>query len=72
MNVVTNEWMDAALCKPWRNRKCLVRLAHGNMLVAKWNGMYWVDGNTGFRYTGGLSQTSKITHFYSFDKFPEE
>lgn len=65
--MTTNEWLDAVASKPWRNRLVLVRMEDGAMRLGKWNGMYW-STQSGLR----LEITVKATHFYIFEKFPEE
>lgn len=65
--LLTNEWTDAKLRKPWRNRLVIVRLENGSLNVAKWNGAYW-EGRNDMR----LVCTDEITHFYIFEKFKQE
>lgn len=62
--IVTNEWQDANLCKPWARRRVLVRLSDGSYDVAYWCGMYWcTQCGRPYHNDGG-----NITHFYIFDR----
>lgn len=65
--LLTNEWTDAKLKKPWCNRLVIVRLEDGSLNVAKWNGAYW-EGRNDMR----LVCADEITHFYIFEKFNKE
>ena len=67
ITVVTNEWMDAELNKPWKDRLVLCHLDNDTFVVAKWNGMYWV-GQHGIRLS---EEIHEVTHFYIFEKFNE-
>lgn len=65
-SITTNEWHDAAIKKPWKDRLVLCRFDDGHLNVCKYNGMYWV-GQHGSR----LMVYEEPTHFYIFDKFNE-
>lgn len=62
--ITTNEWIDTTKQKPPKDRLVLVRNSEGDLLVAKWNGMYWV-GQKGLRFTF----PAPFTHWYMFEKF---
>lgn len=67
--LLTNEWTDARLRKPWVKRLVLVRLNDGVVDIAYWNGMYWCTQG-GRPYHGGADV---ITHFYIFERYmPQE
>ena len=40
--LTTNEWIDAEVHKPWKNRLVLCRFEDGHFNVCYHNGMYWV------------------------------
>lgn len=66
----TNEWTDARLRKPWKGRDVLCRLDTGDMLVLRWNGVYWTDRNN---IRQCFSPGRGVTHFYIFERFvPQE
>lgn len=73
MNITTNEWIDAERNKPWRHRPVLARSVKGKLFVLKWNGMYWVNANTGtcIEPAGYNHHIHKITHFYIFEKYED-
>lgn len=61
VTIMTNEWMDATVRKPWAMRNVIVRLSNGRYDVAYWNGIYWCT-QCGMPYKGD------ITHFYVFER----
>lgn len=66
LQIITNEWIDAANQKPWTMRNVLVRLDNGRMDVAYWNGDHWCT-------QCGTSYHAEITHFYVFERLiPKE
>ena len=64
--LTTNEWIDAEVHKPRKNRLVLCRFEDGHFNVCYHNGIYWV-GQHGSR----LMLNQEPTHFYIFDKFNE-
>ena len=66
MEVVTNEWLRADLCKPWKNREVLCRFSDGQKEVCSHNGVYWRD-QKGRRIEETVA--SHVTHFYIFERF---
>ena len=62
--ITTNEWIDAELHKPWKDRLVLCRFEDDHFNVCYWNGMYWV-GQHGSR----LMLNQEPTHFLVFEKF---
>ncbi len=71
-SIITNEWTDAVVSRPIVDRPVLVRCTNSNMYVARWNGFYWVNNNSGLRSEpGGLSKTQQVQWFYMFEKFSE-
>ena len=65
--LLTNEWLKADGNK-WVGREVLCRYKKGQMVVATFNGFYWVsqDGQR-LRETVG----NPIMYFYIFEKFNE-
>lgn len=41
--VVTNQWYNATIYKPWRGREVLIELSNGERCTLIWNGIYWID-----------------------------
>ena len=67
-NILTNEWMNAAEVKPWRNRLVLVRFSDGELALGMWNGAYW----TNKKGEGRIDRVRDVTHFYVFERFMEK
>ena len=66
----TNEWTDARLRKPWKGRDVLCWLDTGDMLVLRWNGVYWTDRHN---IRQCFSPGRGVTHFYIFERYvPQE
>lgn len=42
----------------------------GEMLVLKWNGMYWIDAYLNVRTQ--VTMQANVTHFYIFELFYDE
>lgn len=68
--LLTNEWTDATTHKPWAGRPVLCRTSTGEMLVLKWNGMYWIDAYLNVRTQ--VTMQANVTHFYIFEMFYDE
>lgn len=68
--LLTNEWTDATTHKPWPGRTVLCRTKDGMLLILKWNGMYWIDGNHNIRTP--TTMQANVTHFYIFEKYHDE
>lgn len=62
----TNEWIDANLHKPWKDREVLLRFSDNIKLVGKWNGFYWTDQH-GVRFI----REEIVTHFYIYERYIE-
>lgn len=69
--ILTNEWLNAELNEKWKDREVLCRFADGHLETAVWNGMYWKYPKKHPKKDVRISNGSKITHFYIFEKFNE-
>ena len=68
MNILTNEWTNADLANPPKDRVVLVRVSStGEYRLAAWNGMYYVNYPECCR----IAKTDKVTHWYIFERFFE-
>lgn len=68
-SIITNTWISTTSAKPWRGRDVLCRLPDGNMLVLRWNGLYWTDR---FNIRQLFPPDGNPTHFYIFEKFNQK
>ena len=74
-SIYTNTWTHISQSHPPCGRPVLciatTRLSSGNYemsyLVAKWNGLYWVDANTNIMVK--LDKMTEITMWYMFEKY---
>ena len=67
--IITNEWTDAQLYKPFRGRNVLVRLANGEERVLRWNGMYWITQKD-VRWDETIY--SRVVAWYMYEKYQKE
>lgn len=65
--LLTNEWLRADGNK-LIGREVLCRYRKGQLIIARWNGFYWVD-QEGHRVRETVG--NMILYFYIFDKFYE-
>lgn len=68
--IITNDWTRDDLKKPIIGRPCIVVCEKGGQYLAKWNGFYWVNVNTGLRtMANGLTPKHKVIAWYMYEKY---
>ena len=70
VDVLTNEWYKAERVKPSCGREvlCFVMTDGGfEYMTLKWNGWYWIDGNSGYRTP--KVKNSKVIAWYMFERY---
>lgn len=60
-SLLTGEWYDARMRKPWAGRLVLVRLEGGQYDVASWNGLHWCCQD-------GRPYRGEIRYFYIYER----
>lgn len=64
-NIITNEWMDATICKPFRMRRVIVRFDDGDEALGMWNGAYWTNKNG----SGRIDRVRSVVMFYMYERY---